>query len=127
MPFSLCNAPATFQSYINSVLSGILDIYCVVYLDNILIFLKSDAEHEEHVKEVLWWLDKYNLYAKLSKCEFHQKEVKYLGFIVGANGMQMDPSQLDTVCDWPEPRSQHNIQVFLGFTSYFQQFIYKYS
>ena len=87
MSFSLCNAPVTFQSYINSALSGILDIYCVVYLDDILIFSKSDAKHEDHVKEVLWWLDKYNLYTKLLKCEFHQKKVKYLGFIMGANDM----------------------------------------
>ena len=71
MPFGLCNALATFQAYINSVMCGILDDYVVVYLDDILIFSQNETEHEQHVREVLRQLQQHNLYAKLLKCEFH--------------------------------------------------------
>jgi transposase InsO family protein len=127
MPFGLCNAPATFQSYINTAMKGILDDFCVVYLDDILIFSETEEEHERHVGEVLERLRKHDLYAKLSKCSFHQEEVHFLGFIVGRNGIRIDPGRSQAVNEWPEPRSFHDIQVFLGFTGYFRRFISHYA
>ena len=82
MPFGLTNAPATFQAYINEALGDLLDVICVVYLDDILIFSKSETEHAEHVRQVLERLRQYSLYVKLSKCAFSVKEVEFLSFIV---------------------------------------------
>ena len=70
MPFELSNAPATFQSYINRALAGLVNICCVVYLDNILIFLNSEGDHEKHVRLVMECLREYQLFAKLPKCAF---------------------------------------------------------
>jgi hypothetical protein len=127
MPFGLTNAPATFQRYINEAMRGILDDYCIVYLDDILIFSQTEEEHERHVHEVLRRLKQHDLYVKLSKCNFHEREVNFLGFIVGQNGIRIDPEHSQTMADWPVPASFNNIQVFLGFTRYFCCFIHQYS
>ncbi|KAF7116923.1 hypothetical protein CNMCM5793_005553 [Aspergillus hiratsukae] len=127
MPFGLTNAPATFQAYINEAMKGILDDFCIVYLDDILIYSQTEEEHVRHVSEVLERLQRHNLYAKLSKCSFHQTEVKFLGFIVGRDGVRMDPDRVKTVQEWPEPRSFRDVQVFLGFTGYFRRFIHQYA
>jgi hypothetical protein len=127
MPFRLTNAPATFQAYINKTMIGILNEFCVVYLDDILIYLNTEEEHVRHVREVLWRLASANLYAKLSKCEFHKTEVKFLGFLVGRDGVRLDPARLSTVSEWPAPHSFHDAQMFLGFTGFFQRFIHAYS
>ena len=126
MPFGLCNTPATFQAYINKAMKGILDEFYVVYLDDILIYSQTAEEHERHVNKVLARLQRANLYAKLSKCRFHQAEVRFLGFIVGRNGIRIDPDRVRTVGEWPTPQSYHDIQVFLGFTGYFRRFIHQY-
>jgi hypothetical protein len=73
MPFGLINAPATFQAYINGALKGLLDITCVVYMDDICIFSSSIKEHAKYVREVLTRLRKAGLYVKLSKCEFNKE------------------------------------------------------
>jgi hypothetical protein len=119
MLFGLCNAPATFQAYINEMMRGILDEYCVVYLDDILIYSQTEEEHERHVNEVLSRLSRANLYAKLSKCSFHQKEVHFLGFIVGRDGIRIDPERIRMISDWLLLMSFYDVQVFLGFTGYF--------
>ncbi len=83
MPFGLTNAPATFQGYINKILAEKLNIFVIVYLDNILIY--TESEGEEHVQAIRWVLDqlrKHSLYANLKKCRFHQDEVRFLGYIV---------------------------------------------
>ena len=124
MPFGLCNAPATFQAYIHQALSGLLDDFVVVYLDDILIFSKNEEEHIKHVQEVLERLRKHNLYAKLSKCQFHKKQVKFLGFLVGKNGVEIDITCIDIIYKWLEPYSYKEVMMFLGFIGFFQQFIY---
>lgn len=86
-------APATFQAYINTALRGLLDICCIVYLDDILIFSMDEEEHVQHVSEVLERLRKHNLYAKLSKCEFHKEEVTFLGFIRRRDGLACTSSR----------------------------------
>jgi hypothetical protein len=78
---------------------GILDEYCVVYLDNILIYSQMEEEHERHINEVLSRLSRANLYAKLSKCSFHQKEVHFLGFIIGQDGIHIDPERIQMISD----------------------------
>jgi transposase InsO family protein len=127
LPFGLTNAPATFQSYINRAMAGLLDNFVVVYLDDILIYSKKGEDHEDHVRQVLERLRKHKLYAKLSKCEFCVKRVEYLGFIVTAEGVEPDPARVDTVAKWPTPKSFREIQVFLGFANFYRRFIARYS
>lgn len=92
MPFGLANAPATFQSYINRALSDLLDICCVVYLDDILIYSRTADEHTKHVRMVLERLRDYKLYCKLNKCAFHTDTVSFLGFIINPQGVSMERS-----------------------------------
>jgi hypothetical protein len=127
MPFGLANAPATFQAYINEALEGLMDFTCVVYLDDILIYSSDPAEHEEHVKQVLERLRAYGLYVKLSKCAFGVEQVEFLGYVISANGVAMELSRVETIKDWPIPRSYYEVQVFLGFANFYRRFIERYS
>jgi hypothetical protein len=94
MPFGLANAPATFQSYINRALSDLLDVCCVVYLDDILIYSQTEEEHTRYVRMVLERLRTFKLYAKLSKCAFHTKSVNFLGFVISPEGVSMEPARI---------------------------------
>ena len=127
MPFGLANAPATFQAYINRALSDLLDICCVVYLDDILIYSQSDEQHEEHVRMVLERLRKFRLYAKLSKCAFKTDTVNFLGFVITPRGIEMEKSRIETIKAWPEPTCIRDVQMFLGFANFYRRFIERYS
>ncbi|RMZ74713.1 hypothetical protein DV737_g5810, partial [Chaetothyriales sp. CBS 132003] len=127
MPFGLVNAPATFQAYINKALSGLLDEFCVVYLDDILIFSQNEKEHEKHVKTVLQRLRQHSLFCKLSKCEFKTDEVSFLGFVVNAEGISMESDRVASVRDWPTPQSPKELMTFLGFANFYRRFIANYS
>ena len=98
MPFGLTNAPESFQSYINKILAEKLDIFAIVYLDDIFIYSKDPGK--AHVKAVRWVLEvlrKYGLYANLKKCHFHQDEVKFLGFVVSRDGIRMEEERINAV------------------------------
>jgi hypothetical protein len=127
MPFGLANAPATFQAYINQALIGLVDISCVVYMDDILIFLRDPATHQRDVAAVLERLRQYGLYAKLPKCQFHVTTVEFLGFVLSPEGVAVERSRIDTVVEWPEPKSYREVQVFLDFANSYRRFIAKYS
>lgn len=127
MPFGLTNAPATFQAYIIRALAGFLDEFCVVYLDDILIFSTKREEHTHHLRRVLERLRKYRLVGNLKKCEFYTQKVEFLGFIVSTEGVAMDQSRVDAIAKWPLPASYHDIQVFLGFANFYRRFIEGYS
>jgi transposase InsO family protein len=127
MPFGLANAPATFQGFINHVLCDYLDVFCIVYLDDILIYSNSEEEHETHVRMVLERLLKNGLYGKLEKCHFHVTEVGFVGFVVTPQGTRMEEDRVASVRDWPEPRNHKEVQVFLGFANFYRRFIYKFS
>ena len=127
MPFGLVNAPASFQQYINDALEGLVDITCVVYLDDILVFSENAEQHEDDVKEVLRRLRKAGLYANLGKCEFSVNTVSFLGFVVDQQGVHMEEDRVRAIAEWPAPRSVKDIQVFLGFTGFYRRFIKNYS
>jgi transposase InsO family protein len=127
MPFGLTNAPATFQSYIHQALRGLLDTICVAYLDDILIFSKDRDSHTQHIKQVLERMREAELYAKPSKCIFYQSQVEFLGYIISDKGVSMDPSRVETVAKWAEPKTYREIQVFLGFCNFYRRFICGYS
>lgn len=127
MPFGLANAPASFQAYINKALVGLLDVICVVYLDDILIYSTDRESHLQATRAVLQRLRDFKLYVNLKKCKFAVEEVEFLGFIVGRAGIRMDASRVSTVSEWPEPKSVKDIQTFLGFTNFYRRFIEHYS
>jgi hypothetical protein len=129
VPFGLANAPATFQAYINKALRGFIDDFCIVYLDDILIFSKTKEEHDQHLQQVCERLRSAELYAKPSKCEFYQQEIEFLGFIVGTKGVQMDPRRIQTIKEWESylPQSHRDLQVLLGFCNFYQRFIRDFS
>lgn len=125
--FGLTNAPATFQAEMNRIFAPYLNKFVVVYLDDILIFSKTAAEHVEHLRLVLEALRKHKLYAKRSKCDFHQPEVKFLGHIVGQGVIKVDPTKVATVTAWPEPKTVAELRSFLGLANYFRRFMQGYS
>lgn len=103
MPFGLCNAPATFQRLMNSVLRQGLGRFVAVYLDDILVYSPDMATHKEHLSWVLSQLRASKLYAKWSKCEFGVSEISYLGHKVSAGRIAMDPSKVQAIKEWPPP------------------------
>ena len=127
MPFRLTNAPSTFQCFMNDIFSDLLDIHIIVYLDDILIFSDNPADHRKHVCKVLRWLHLHSLYVCPDKCFFSMDSVNYLGFILLWDGLKMDPSKVEAITDWPEPRKVKNIQSFLGFENFYRCFIPNYS
>jgi hypothetical protein len=127
MPFGLTNAPSVFQALMNDVFSDLLDIVCVIYLDDILIFSKTLEEHHGHVTEVLRRLTTNSLYAKLEKCIFHVHSVDFLGYIVSDEGLSMDPKRVESIANWKAPSSVKEVQIFLGFANFYRSFIEGYS
>ena len=109
MPFSLINALATFQAYINKALSGLVDYFVVVYLDDILIYSKPEEDHYAHVRIVIERLRKHKLYIKLSKCFFNVEEVEFLRFIVDFIRVKPDFDRILTIKKWPELKSFHEV------------------
>lgn len=97
LPFGLTNAPATFQAYINKALAEKLDVFCIVYLDDILIYSEDPGKHVENVRWVLQKLKEANLFVNLQKCNFDAKEVKFLGYVVSSEGVKMEDSHIDAI------------------------------
>ena len=127
MPFGLTNAPAVFQHMANDIFRDFLDIFTIVYLDDILIYSKTQEEHDEHVRQVLRRLREYGLYAKLEKCSFGQNQVEFLGYVVSSDGIAMDPMKVQAILEWKTPLSVRDVQCFLGFANFYRKFIKDYS
>ena len=109
MPFSLINALATFQAYINKALFRLIDYFIVVYLNNILIYFKPREDYYAYIRIIIKRLRKYKLYTKLSKCFFNIKEVEFLGFIIGSIRVKPDPNRILTIKKWPKLKSFHKV------------------
>ena len=127
MPFGLSGAPATFQRYINHTLGEYQDLFCTAYLDDILIYSRTRAERTRHVQMVLEKLREARLYAKLEKCEFSVSETKFLGVIIGRDGMRMDPDKVQTIVEWDTPSCVNDVQGFIGFGNFYRRFIRDFS
>ena len=108
---------------INDTLKAFLDEFCIAYLNDILIFSKTYKEHVQHVKTVLQRLREKDLPVKLSKCEFHKERVAFLGYIVSRNGLEPDPSKIESIKDWPTLQTVKDVQSFLGLANYYRKFI----
>jgi hypothetical protein len=114
MPFGLTNAPAVFMDLMNRVFRFYLDKCVVVFIDDILVYSSSYLEHEKHLRKVLEILRENKLYAKLDKCEFWLKEVIFLGHVISAGGICVDPGKVEAVLKWEKPTTVTEIRSFLG-------------
>ncbi|GKC81862.1 putative reverse transcriptase domain-containing protein, partial [Tanacetum coccineum] len=127
MPFGLTNAPAIFMDLMNRVCRPYLDKFVIVFIDDILIYSKTQEEHVEHLRLVLELLKKEKLYAKFSKCEFWLREVQFLGHVINGNGIHVDPSKIEAVKNWKAPRTPTEVRSFLGLAGYYRRFIENFS
>ena len=127
MPFGLTNAPATFQRFITDVLREYMDVTCIIYLDDILIFSENEEEHTKYVKQILAKLQEAKLYAKLSKCQFSVMKTEFLGYIIEPGGITTDPRKIQAIVEWDIPRNIKDVQSFLGFANFYRRFIKEYS
>ena len=127
MPFGLTNAPALFQQWMNEILSEYLDIFCVAYLDDILIFSQSLKDDRKHVRAILRRVKETGLTLKASKCELHTTEIEYLGYVISPQCLCMDEEKIRTIKEWKEPTNIKGIQSFLGFANFYRRFILDYS
>ncbi len=124
MPFGLSNTPASFQGYINKILAKKLDIFVIVYLDDILIYTEDLGQpHLDAVRWVLEQFRKHGFFANLKKSRFHQDKVWLLGFVVSSQGIRMEEERIEEVKAWVEPKSVRDIQVVLGFANFYRRII----
>ncbi|KAL0553629.1 hypothetical protein IC582_007529 [Cucumis melo] len=127
MSFGLTNAPAVFMDLMNRVFREFLDTFVIVFIDDILIYSKTEAEHEEHLRMVLQTLRDNKLYAKFSKCEFWLKQVSFLGHVVSKAGVSMDPAKIEAVTSWTRPSTLSEVRSFLGLAGYYRRFVENFS
>jgi hypothetical protein len=123
MSFGVTNAPGVFMEYMNRIFHDYLDRFVVVFIDDTLIYSKSEEGHAEHLRIVLQVLKDKKLYAKLSKCEFWLKEVSFLGHIISGSGIAVDPSKVEAISQWETPKSVTEIRSFLGLAGYYCRFM----
>ena len=127
MPFGLTNASAAFMDLMHKVFQRYLDLFVVVFVNYILIYSQSEWEHEDHLRIVLQLLKDYHLYAKFSKCKFWLTEVRFLGHVVSALGVSVDPEKVEAVMSWERSKSVFEIRSFLGLDGYYKRFIEDFS
>lgn len=123
MPFGLCNAPATFERLMDSVLRGLSCDACLVYLDDIIIVGRNFQEHLANLRTVLTRLRQANLKLNPTKCHLFRKEVKYLGHVISSAGVSADPEKTNAVKNWPRPKDCHQLRSFLGLCTYYRRFV----
>ncbi|ESK82717.1 reverse transcriptase-rnase h-integrase [Moniliophthora roreri MCA 2997] len=127
MFFGLSNSPATFQAFMNNILSDFINEgWCVVYMDDILLFLKNQGEHQERTKQLMRRIRKHDLYFKPEKCKFDVQQVIFLGMVIQPDYVAMDPVKLAGIAEWEPPRTVKGVQAFLGFRNFYRKFIGKY-
>ncbi|MBW0526815.1 hypothetical protein O181_066530 [Austropuccinia psidii MF-1] len=123
MPFGLTNAPASSQNLVNDIFADFLDIFVVVYLDDIIVFPNFEKEHVKNVASLLQRLRDNNLFVKASKCVFHASSVESLGYFFSSEGLKMDSSKVQQLLNWPQPKNIKALQSFLGFANFYCYFI----
>ncbi len=126
MLFELINASVIFQFYVNHTLKSFMNICCVIYLNDVLVYSEMKEQHWEHVCKILRMLLKYQLYIKLSKCTFNRSKIIFLKFMIKWRNIQMKQFHIDAITSWSELKFAKNILVFLKFARFYQQFIRKF-
>lgn len=126
MPFGLTKAPSTFQHLMNKVFKPYLRKFVLVFFDDILVYSKDMVEHLEHLRMVSQKLRENQLFAKMSKCVFGAARVDYLGHVIQAGGVSIDPEKIKAVASWPLPGNIKQLKSFLGLAGYYRRFIQGY-
>ena len=121
--YGLTNAPAAFMSLMNGIFKPYLDLFVIVFIDDILVYSKSKKEHEKHLRIVLEMLREKKLYAKFSKCEFWLDSVSFLGHVVFKDRVMVDPSKIEVVKSWERPTNVTEVRSFVGLASYYRRFV----
>jgi hypothetical protein len=127
VPFGLSNALAVFMCLMNDFFRDYLDKFVIVFLDDILVYSKSEEEHENHLRMVLQVLREHQLYAKLSKCSFYQNQIHYLGHIISEERMVVDPENIEYFKGWKTPKNVTIVKSFMGLATYYKRFIVGFS
>ena len=127
MPFGLMNAPSSFQDMMNHVLSDVLDVGVLAYMDDILVYAKTEEEHDRLVKKVLERLQHNGLAISPEKCIWKAEEVEFLGYVIGRNGFRVSQDKVEAILSWQQPTSLTETQSFLGFANFYRRFIQDYS
>ena len=127
IPFGLTNVPAAFMDLMHRVFQPYLDRFFVVFVDDILIYSQLEWEHDYHLRIMLQLLRDHQLYAKFSKFKFWLTEVIFLGHVVSASGVSVDPEKVKAVMSWERPKSVFEIHSFLGLAGYYKRFIEDFS
>ena len=117
MPFGLTNAPTTFQWLMQNCLGNLHLQYCIIYLDDVIVFSKTLEEHVIRLRAVFKKLKQAGLKLKPSKCKFFRQELTYLGHVVSKEGIQTDPKKVAAIHKWPKPTNMTDVRSFLGFTN----------
>ena len=125
MPFGLTNAPATFQRVMETCLGDLNLHWCIIYLDDIVIFSKDLASHLKRLEAVLWKLEEAGLKLKPSKCELFWQHLAYLGHIISAQGVATDEGMIKAIKNWSTPMNIMEVRSLLGFMGYYHKFIPK--
>src|SRR5260221_621829 len=128
MFFGLCNSPTTFQTMMNDILRPFIDCNeAICYMDDILIYSASLADHQRITQEILQTLCSYKLFLQPEKCKFECREVDYLGLVISKDHVVMDPVKVQGVTDWPQPMKVKDVQSFIGFVNFYRRFIQNFS
>ena len=123
MSFGLTNAPAVFMKLMNWVFKECLDTFVIVFIDNILIYSKTNLEHEDYLREVLTTLRENKLYVKFSKCEFWLLQVSFIGHVVSKDEISVDPTKVEAVTKWERPTTVTEVSSCLRLAGYYRRFV----
>ena len=123
MPFGLCNAPSTFERLMETVLNGLQCKSCLVYLDDVVIFVRDKQELLDRMDEVFPRLKEAGLKLKPKKCKLFAREITHLGHVISAGGIAVSPEKISAVSEWPVPETVTDVRSFLGTASYYRRFV----
>ena len=123
MSFGLTNAPVVFMNLMNNVFRSFLDLFVIVFIDDILVYSRTESEHADHLRIVLGVLRDRELYAKFSKCEFWLKSVAFLRHVISDDGIRVDTQNIEALKTWPRPTTPTEVRSFLGLAGYYRRFV----
>ena len=127
MPFGLTNAPATFQHLMENCLGDLHLNWCIIYLDDIIVYSKTPEEHLQRFEVVFEKISEAGLKLKPNKCEFFKSEITYLGHVVSNRGIATDPKKIRAIQQWPRPTTVTEVHKFTGLTNYYRKFVHGYA
>jgi hypothetical protein len=127
MPFGLSNAPSTFMRLMNQVLKPFIRNFVVVYFDDILIYSRNLGNNMDHMRKVLVVLCENKLFINLKKCSFMMDQLLFLGFVVSADGIQVDEEKVRVIQEWPTPKTLGEVRSFHGLATFYRRFVWNFS